>query len=333
MGPLPRLVREMAGEHALSRILRRAELPAAILDNPKLRLPVADLARLFDFAAQAVGDEAFGLRVGRHMPASDYGAFVLYALAAPSLGRALARLVRSIAYYQQPDCLVVEPSGSLVRFCYRTPLQAARFGRHHSDHVLGPMLDFVRAYLGPSWLPLVIDVPYDRGDHQGALDSIFGVPVRWSQRGTALLFSRELMATPHGTAPAKPLSIGELRDLVERSRRVTVRSLVAEIVALRLQDGLVDLDGAARKLGLHRRGLQRALALEGTTYREVTERVLHRVAEQELAAGVRTIAEIAMGLGYSEPQHFTRAFRRWTGLPPSAYRPPTPEIRPADATA
>jgi AraC-like DNA-binding protein len=125
---------------------------------------------------------------------------------------------------------------------------------------------------------------------------------------------------PRPASSATPLSIGELRDLLRRPRRPTVRSLVAEIVALRLQDGLIDLDGAAAKLGLHRRGLQRALAAEGTSYRKVTESVIRRVAEHELVKGNLPIADLALALGFSEPPHFTRAFRRWTGVTASAYR-------------
>jgi AraC-like DNA-binding protein len=99
-----------------------------------------------------------------------------------------------------------------------------------------------------------------------------------------------------------------------------MRDLVAEIVALRLHDGLTDLDGVAAKLEMHRRGLQRALAAEGITYRQVMHSVVRDLAEHELVASDRPIADLALALGFSEPQHFTRAFRRWTGLTPSAHR-------------
>ena len=321
MGPLPRLVREMASEEVLLRLVQRAELPIAVLDNPQIRIPVADLAALFGLAARAVGDSAFGLRVGAGMAAADYGAFARFSLAAPSLGRALGRLVRSVAHFQEDGCIFAETEGPMVRLGYRTRFQSAVFARHHSDHVLAPLIDLVRAFVGPAWRPSAIDVPYARDSHHRALDAYLGVPIRWSQPAAALLFPRDTLAARRlASLSLPPQSIAELRDLLRRPRRPMVRHLTGEIVALRLQDGLVDLDGAAAKLGLHRRGLQRALAAEGTTYREVTEEVICGVAERELAAGGRPIAEIALGLGYSEPQHFTRAFRRWTGTTPTAHR-------------
>jgi AraC-like DNA-binding protein len=33
-----------------------------------------------------------------------------------------------------------------------------------------------------------------------------------------------------------------------------------------------------------------------------------------------SITQIALELGYADAAHFTRAFQRWTGVTPSAYR-------------
>jgi AraC-like DNA-binding protein len=39
-----------------------------------------------------------------------------------------------------------------------------------------------------------------------------------------------------------------------------------------------------------------------------------------LQANSRSIAQIAVRLGYSDPSHFSRAFRRWEGISPRSYR-------------
>jgi AraC-like DNA-binding protein len=320
MGPLPRLVLEAAGEDRLLRLLRQVALPATILDHPKLRIPLVDMVTLFDLSARALGDGALGLRVGARMTALDYGAFARYSLAAPSLGRAIARMVRSIAHFQQDGCILVERVGPMVRLGYRTAVHGASFSRHHADHVLHPLIDFVRGYLGRGWWPAAIEVPYACDGHRLALDRYVGVSIHWSQPHVALLLPAEALAARHARPAMAALSRGELRDLVRRPRRPRMQDLVAEIVALRLHDGLTDLDGAAAKLGLHRRGLQRALAGEGITYRRILEGVVRDLAEHELIASDRPIADLALALGFSEPQHFTRAFRRWTGIPPSVLR-------------
>jgi AraC-like DNA-binding protein len=54
--------------------------------------------------------------------------------------------------------------------------------------------------------------------------------------------------------------------------------------------------------------------------------VLRDLAEHELLASDRPIADLALALGFGNPPHFTRAFRRWTGVPPSARRTDQREI-------
>ena len=320
MGPLPRLLLEEAGERRLLDLLRQAALPAAIIDNPSLRIPLVDMVALFDRSARSLGDDALGLRVGAQMTALDYGAFARYSLAAPTLRHGLARLVRSIAHFQQDGCIFHEQVGSMVRFGYRTPVHAASVGRHHADHVLHPLVDFVRSYLGRTWLPAAIEVPYACDGHRRALSRYFDVPVHWSQTHVAVRLPNDALTATLARPALPTLSPGELRDLVRRPRRPRLRDLVAEIALLRLQDGVTDLDGVAAKLGLHPRALQRALADEGVTYRQVIAGVLRDLAEQELLASDRPIADLALALGFSNPPHFTRAFRRWAGVPPSAYR-------------
>jgi AraC-like DNA-binding protein len=45
----------------------------------------------------------------------------------------------------------------------------------------------------------------------------------------------------------------------------------------------------------------------------------HTEAVRRLAIGQESMMEIAFVLGYSDQAHFTRAFRRWTGMAPRDY--------------
>ena len=68
------------------------------------------------------------------------------------------------------------------------------------------------------------------------------------------------------------------------------------------------------------RSLRRWLAQEGTSWRQVVDRVRLEACAPLLLSPSITLAEISARLGYSDPAHFTRAFQRWTGESPSAYR-------------
>ena len=73
-------------------------------------------------------------------------------------------------------------------------------------------------------------------------------------------------------------------------------------------------------LGTNRLRLYRSLREEGTSYRQIIERVRYKLAVDLLANSTESILDIARLLGYSTTGNFTRAFQRMSGLPPTKYR-------------
>jgi AraC-like DNA-binding protein len=80
------------------------------------------------------------------------------------------------------------------------------------------------------------------------------------------------------------------------------------------------MDSVAKTLGMSARSLRRRLCEEETDFRVLVERARADHAKRALAAGHLSVQEAAYELGFATPAAFTRAFRRWTGLSPSAFR-------------
>ena len=76
----------------------------------------------------------------------------------------------------------------------------------------------------------------------------------------------------------------------------------------------------AELIHLSPRSLSRLLAREGTCWRVIKNRFRCRQAEHLLATTGLSVGRIGERVGYKEPGDFSRAFRQWTGLTPSAYR-------------
>ena len=109
------------------------------------------------------------------------------------------------------------------------------------------------------------------------------------------------------------------KKAVSMNERQLIRSLEDEVRTL-LPAGYPAVEQGARCLGVSVRTLQRRLHRLGLTYSALVERVRHEEARRLLRADSRSIAEIAVRLGYSDPSHFSRAFRRWEGICPRSYR-------------
>lgn len=81
-----------------------------------------------------------------------------------------------------------------------------------------------------------------------------------------------------------------------------------------------DSEAVATALNMAEATLRRRLKQEGATYQSIRDALRRDLAIARLADTTQTIAEIAHALGFAEPSAFHRAFRKWTGVRPAAYR-------------
>lgn len=80
------------------------------------------------------------------------------------------------------------------------------------------------------------------------------------------------------------------------------------------------LDEAAKDLGMSARTLRRRLAHEGLTFAALLNDQRKDAALAMLRSRELSVDDVAARLGYSNAANFTRAFRQWTGMTPTAYR-------------
>ena len=79
-------------------------------------------------------------------------------------------------------------------------------------------------------------------------------------------------------------------------------------------------DAMALKLNVAEATMRRRLKLEGHTYQSIKDDLRRDIAIGQLQDTRRTIADIAVAVGFAEPSAFHRAFRKWTGMRPTDYR-------------
>jgi len=76
----------------------------------------------------------------------------------------------------------------------------------------------------------------------------------------------------------------------------------------------------ADEMGIHERTLHRRLRSAGTSFRRELDLARERVSQQLLANTNLHVYDVATALGYADSSGFIRAFQRWTGMSPSAWR-------------
>ena len=115
-----------------------------------------------------------------------------------------------------------------------------------------------------------------------------------------------------------------LRDFVKTNVAVadmkSLRSQVHDYLLRNCYLGTASLEGAAANFNLSVRTLQRRLKEDGVTFEMLADHVRKTMAISYLRSGDYPVKEISWMLGYNDLGNFTRTFKRWTGMPPSAYQ-------------
>jgi AraC-like DNA-binding protein len=81
-----------------------------------------------------------------------------------------------------------------------------------------------------------------------------------------------------------------------------------------------DLEAVAAQMHISPQTLRRHLREEGTSFQELKDQLRRDIAIYHLGRADLSLQQIAEQLGFSEPSAFHRAFKKWTGLTPGAYR-------------
>jgi AraC-like DNA-binding protein len=92
------------------------------------------------------------------------------------------------------------------------------------------------------------------------------------------------------------------------------------VLRTELLRGTCSASNIARLFSMHRRTLYRHLRTEGLAYRRVANEIRFEIACELLENTDMALSQVAAALKYSELSAFTRAFRRWSGKTPSAWR-------------
>ena len=319
LGPIADVVSRQGG--SILRVLRDVDLPVALLDTPEMLVPLREQFRLLERAARTTGDAEFGARLGCDVRIRNLSAFGKWVSEADDLSGAIDRSKRGLNRMLQSSTeLTLTVLGPTAQWSIEF-LDPECEGRYHNELLgLGYMIDAVRCYAGAAWSPDLILVTSPRGTPKGRLEQILDAEVSTGHGMPAIQFDARLLSNravrvapadaTRGPHPIEPPVPGEADDLAS----------IEAVSALALSEAYPRIDWVAAKLGLTRRTLQRRLAERGTTFAALVEVLLRKSAQELLARTAEPITDIALRLGYADMAHFTRAFKRWTGVAPSTYR-------------
>jgi AraC-like DNA-binding protein len=190
------------------------------------------------------------------------------------------------------------------------------------DGALAMAVKMCRTSFGESFAPREVLLPGPLRECDEGRRAYFRAPIRYEATDIALVMARRELETPLSTSNAELARMSEesVRAYLMRLDRGSLVEQVKLRLSQRLPAGQASAEAIADELHMSPRTLQRKLRERGKTYRDVLEETRRELAEQYIQDPTVSINEITFLLGFSEPSSFTRAFRRWRGTSPTAYR-------------
>lgn len=195
--------------------------------------------------------------------------------------------------------------------------------RHLREVVLSAINQLLRRAAKGTPCLLSVRVSGPAPAHKQEFTDHFGVPVFFDDTADALVMDRRWLDQPLNAF--EQAANTQARQQIERrlNREVGERRIVDEVRwALERRPELLreGLESTAAALGLHPRTLQRRLQSEGVKYVDVQSAAKCQRAQTMLKRRAISMESISVELGFSDRRAFTFAFKRWTGLSPSAWR-------------
>ncbi|MCK9514958.1 MAG: AraC family transcriptional regulator [Ottowia sp.] len=300
--------------------LRTAHIRPEQLHDARQHVEASQFERLCSVAMQELDDEALGW-FSRRLPWGSYGMLARASISAPVLGQALARWCR------HHNLLTDDVQWEVQRGSTHAQIRIVE------RHDLGELREFALLSLlrnlhgFASWL---VDsritlhctrFPFAAPAHADLYARLFPGPVHFGAPVAMLQFDHAYLQLPlrrDGAAldqmlqRALPILIWPYRR--DRLLSLRVRRLLAEPRSNHTADTLAEV------LCMSPRTLYRELRHEGTSLQKIKDSVRSERAQELLARTSLTIKQISGEAGFASEKSFIRAFARWTGQTPQAWR-------------
>jgi AraC-like DNA-binding protein len=268
--------------------------------------------------AHELGDPGIGLAFGTNAGGEGFGLLSLLLATAPTLREAIEHLRHFESLATTLGRMHTVQEGPFIDLLWQP--------RTNGDPLiveaaLAGWVTFGRFLLGRG-----ADVESVSFTHRPAMpveayERLLGCPVRFGAVANSVRVCADLLDAPIRFADDRmhrqfqewiPFS---MPVLAERSLGSLVTRVAAELAG-HLGDATPDEDWIARRLGVSRRSLQRQLAAEQASFRQLLDAARAHHAISRLVSDRTSLLQLGADVGYLEQSSLCRAFRRWTGYAP-----------------
>ncbi|WP_057395763.1 AraC family transcriptional regulator [Pseudomonas fluorescens] len=300
--------------------LREADIDPQLLNSPRARISPAAFARLWVSLAELLDDEFFGMD-SHPMRRGSFELMCHTLVHCETLGQALERVLsfmRVVLDDIYGELHVQEISGIIVLQDYGVSRRLFTYGIWLTM-VHGLMCWLINQRIPIQALSFHASKPPDDSDYRMR----FCEGIQFSAPITQMRFDKKFLSLgiAQNTASLSAfLESSPARLLVKYRNDDSISVLIRRFLRGMSPHSWPERDELARILGMSNSTLLRRLQTEGTHYQGLKDDLRRDMAIYLLSRGEMTVTDVATEIGFQEVSAFHRAFKKWTGINPGAYR-------------
>lgn len=284
-------------------------------EDAGIPLGLADAGRILEAAEAQSGDTLLGLHLAERTPGR--GVLAYLARAQTTVGAGLESFARyASGNWGVSDAVRIERGGEDAAVVFRF---SPALSRHAAEYTVAR----TAISLGRGRTALrAVRFAHAAGGPPAEYQRVLRVSVSFDAADTRIVLPAAELDRPQRTAnPQAAAALTAALASAPPSTAAPIADRLAHIVDAALARGeSIDREVLARLLGMSGKTLARRLAEDGQTFRGVVESVRRALAARLLADEHTDLATISARLGFADLAAFGKAFRRWFGESPSAFR-------------
>jgi len=324
---LPRFLEERGV--SVDASLARAGIDPGVVDWSRHVVSRAQICAVLNDAARRAGEPVAGLGLGPYADPMKLGMSGRALFGGMTLEDCLRGHARHMPTLQAGVALGIQVHGDTAFWCHQLRDSDPDDARVLNEGIAAFVIAAIRRVTGRSGIPFRLTLPHRPQASICAYESGLQADIRFSTGyASVIAFDASLLRLPNvllggssadGVRPSRGGALPLMPAVVALSDRALIESVQRIIDAIMLT-GPPSLLRVARTLGYPPRSLQRQLAQCGTSFEVLVDERRRQNARRYLADDSVSVGSVALALGYTDPAHFVRAFRRWEGLTPLQFR-------------
>jgi len=284
------------------------------------RISSLKIKKIWDMAAHRSGDASFGLTAAEVAFPAMFNSLSIAMSSSDTLFDAFQRFMRFRRVIDSTCINTLSEVEGGYKFTwapitnYESSVGAEAF--------VAALMSLCRWANGPDFRPSRVTLAHNALDGEDRYAQFFNAPIEFQTDENALYFSKQILEKPMiGANQQLAIKSDQLAaDYLARTERADIVNQVYNKLLKFLPERTYTEEIVAEDLNISLRSLQRKLQDKGSSYDSILQGLRRELALQLINDQQLSMDEIGQFLGFSNRSNFGRAFKRWTGVTPAAYR-------------